>query len=166
MPPNCRGFFLSGAGMIVTIDRDTFTPDTTAGQMSIDGKHFCYTLEDAARAEGVKIAGKTCIPAGQYTATVSMSGRFKREMVMLSNTDKEWIIESGGISFSGIRCHGGNDHEDTHGCVLVARNRISDDKIQGSMEQALTALVKNELAAGGVVLFEINNSQSNEHSGR
>lgn len=85
--------------------------DATIGELalSIDGERFCYTLEDQVRAPGVKIPGKTAIPAGRYRAIVTFSNRFKRELPLLLNVPM----------FDGIRLHGGNVAADTEGCILV-----------------------------------------------
>lgn len=84
----------------------------TIGRLYIDGNYFCDTLEDAARAPGVKIAGKTAIPAGTYKIILNYSHRFKRILPLLL----------GVPMFSGIRIHAGNTAEDTEGCILVGKN--------------------------------------------
>jgi len=93
-----------------------------------DDKPFCYTLEDELRGDDVKVYGETAISAGTYKVVVDMSGRFKRLMPRILNVPM----------FSGIRIHGGNDEEDTLGCILVCFN--SDGKrIWGTAEKELTA---------------------------
>ena len=89
-------------------------PDYTIGRMSIDGKYFCDTLEDTVRAPGVKIPGKTAIPAGKYKIKLTESLRFKKLMPRLENVP----------GFTGVLIHSGNTAEDTEGCILVGRNRV------------------------------------------
>jgi hypothetical protein len=43
--------------------------------------------------------------------------------------------------FEGIRIHGGNDKDDTYGCILVAHNTDGKGKIWGSAERELTNLI-------------------------
>src|SRR5688572_21841057 len=85
----------------------------TIGELSINGTFECWTLEDVVRADGIKIAGETAIPAGTYTIEISQSPRFGRLMPLLVNVN----------GFVGIRIHWGNDPGDTDGCILVGRQR-------------------------------------------
>jgi hypothetical protein len=111
--------------------RYKYTETTTIGKLYIDGVMFGYTLEDAVRPEGVKIYGKTAIPEGTYPVTLSYSPRFKRMLPMINQVP----------DFQGVRFHGGNDHEDTEGCPLVAAHLADEDevdmKIWGSLEEEL-----------------------------
>lgn len=119
--------------------RDTFTSTTTAGKLFLNGDYFCFTLEDAKRGKGVKIDGMTCIPDGTYLVDVTMSNRFQRLMPMIYNQENGYELIKDGISFKGIRLHGGNTHLNSEGCPLIASKRIHDELIQGSMEKELTA---------------------------
>jgi len=101
------------------------------GDLHIDGEFFCHSLEDEIRPDGVKIYGKTAIPAGEYKLILTMSNRFKRLMPLLVDVE----------GFSGVRLHGGNTSEDSHGCPLIAFN-TDYVKIWGSAEKALTKLLK------------------------
>src|SRR5690606_14304558 len=96
--------------------RDTFTANSTTGRLYINGKYFCYTLEDVVRGYGIKVPGKTAIPAGTYQVMLTMSSRFNRLMPMLFTEENGYELKSGGISFKGIRLHGGNTHLNTEGC--------------------------------------------------
>ena len=120
--------------MYIKVVREVYTDTTTTGTMYLNGEFFCYTLEDVVRAKGVKIYGETAIAAGIYKVVVNRSNRFKRDMPLLIDVPM----------FKGIRIHGGNTHKNTHGCILVAKNRISDEMIQGSEEKRLTAYLKKD----------------------
>lgn len=95
--------------MIITVHRFEFGTDYTIGRLSIDGEFQCYTLEDKVRPSGVKIDGKTAIPAGHYKIVRDMSNRFGRVMPHILNVS----------GFEGIRIHSGNTSEDTEGCILL-----------------------------------------------
>lgn len=116
---------------------------------------FSYTLEDEIRMDGVKVPGQTCVEAGDYDMTVTMSTRFKREMVLLTPR----FIPT--VKFSGLRMHGGNTEEDTEGCLLVANNvNAEKTRIYGSMEKGWTSWVKS--IGGGILRIENKQLSSND----
>lgn len=102
--------------MKMVLQRKIATNKSTIGELTIDGRWECYTLEDVVRAPGVKIPGQTAIPAGTYKVVVDKSTRFKRLM--------PHVLDVPG--FDGIRIHSGNKHEDTEGCPLVGRTKGKD----------------------------------------
>lgn len=138
------------------LERDLFTPTETMGKLYIDGKFFCYTLEDKDRnlrsshaladIKARKVAGSTAIPTGKYKVAVTFSNRFQRPMPLLVNVP----------GFEGVRLHGGNTHHNTEGCPLVARHRNINkvhptiqkitNWIYGSMEKELTQLLTGKEA--------------------
>lgn len=97
------------------------------GDFFIDGKFFCYSLEDQIRYSDKKVYGKTAIPDGRYKVILNRSNRFKRIMPLLIDVP----------NFSGVRIHGGNTAENSHGCPLIAFN-TDKVKIWGSAEKVLT----------------------------
>ena len=95
--------------MLITVQRKHFSEVATIGDMLIDGKFLCNTLEDKVRDNGQKIAGKTAIPYGRYEVVTSMSNRFGKLLPLLLEVP----------NFSGVRIHSGNTSNDTEGCILV-----------------------------------------------
>lgn len=100
--------------MILNLYRKIRTDKSTIGELFIDNKFFCYTLEDKERE--VKVYGETAIPKGEYKVVLTMSPRFKRELPLLI----------GVKGFSGVRIHRGNTDAHTLGCVLVGYSKAVD----------------------------------------
>jgi hypothetical protein len=87
----------------------------TVGELTLNGKFFCYTLEDVVRpAKAAKVYGATAIPAGKYNVILSISNRFKKLMPLVQNVK----------GFEGIRIHPGNTAAHTHGCLLVGYDKL------------------------------------------
>ena len=99
--------------MKLTLIRKVFTDVSIIGDLLIGGdipietKRFCYTLEDTI--QGMKIPGVTAIPYGVYEVITNWSTRFQKVMPLL--LDVPW--------FEGIRIHNGNTDKDTIGCILL-----------------------------------------------
>lgn len=117
--------------MKLTVLRTKYGPDYTAGELRIDGVKFCDTLEPQTREAGVKVKGKTSIPAGTYRVVFNLSPRFGRKLPRLVDVP----------NFEGILLHRGNLIKDTAGCILVG-TRASDNTLVGSTakERALCEL--------------------------
>jgi hypothetical protein len=130
--------------------RKNHTLTTATGELYLNGEFFSYTLEDVVRGENIKIDRHTAIPAGRYKVKLSMSYRFKRMMPMVYTEPNGYELKNGGIIFKGIRIHGGNTHENSEGCILVAKNFIDENTIQGSMEKELTKRLE-ELGGEGFI---------------
>ena len=98
--------------MKLELTRVFIAEDYAIGHLSVDGEHFCDTLEDVPR--DIKIPDRTCIPKGSYKVVINYSNRFKKSMPHLLNVP----------GFEGIRIHPGNNADDTSGCILVGENTI------------------------------------------
>ena len=99
--------------MKLRLERSWCGPVCTIGQLTVDGATECFTLEDVVRPDGEKVPGKTAIPQGTYSVTITMSNRFRRELPLVNDVP----------NFSGIRIHPGNTAADTEGCILVGRTK-------------------------------------------
>lgn len=154
----------------ITVFREEFGEDYTAGKLYLRNsfanhngelEFFCYTLEDAARAYGIKVPGKTCVPEGECFVTISKSNRFQRDMLLLYTEFNDYSLQLEGTKFTGIRPHGGNDVYDTEGCPLVAYNRNDSNKsiIWRSAERDLFTVVKSAIDDG----YTVNWSWIHQH---
>jgi hypothetical protein len=106
--------------------------DATPGDLIISRKVYAHTLEDIVQPTGIKIPGKTAIPAGTYSLILTMSKRFGKILPEILEVP----------AFTGIRIHGGNSTADTSGCILCAYNIISRNIIQGSAVDDLVAFLR------------------------
>lgn len=127
--------------------KEPIKTDTSAiSKMYIDGVFTCNVLEDTVRAAGVKLFGKTAIPAGRYQIVITKSERFSR--IRGKTTFLPLLIAVPG--FEGVRIHTGNKPEDTEGCLILGKyspstkNWVSSSNIEFSkvfpkMQAALDA---------------------------
>jgi len=109
--------------MEIKVIRKTFSKESTIGELHINGKFFCYTLEDFDRdsnkdgdlddAGEAKVYGLTAIPRGKYNLVLSFSNRFQKYLPEIPNVK----------GFEGIRIHAGNKAADSHGCILLGTTK-------------------------------------------
>lgn len=115
--------------MELTLRRKFKGPTYTIGDLGIDGKFFCNTIEDTVRELPAtcpdtprgrsctckeKFYARTAIPAGKYRITLEYSPRFKRRMPYLHDVPH----------FLGILIHSGNTETDSAGCIIVGENTV------------------------------------------
>ena len=123
--------------MELTLNRIFLGSSATIGELLVNDKHLCDTLEDRVRPEGEKVYGKTAIPEGTYEVKLTHSPRFKKILPEILNVP----------NFSGIRIHTGNSSKDTEGCILVGtwdgekedwvgNSRIAFDELTSLLEEA------------------------------
>lgn len=110
--------------------KDTYT----IGQLFIDGKYFCDTVEDTDRGldsgmttkeiESLKVNGATAIPYGRYEITLKVqSPKYKdRKQYKPCNGYLPRLKNVKG--YSGVLIHIGNYPKDTEGCLLVGKNKV------------------------------------------
>ena len=95
--------------MELKLNRIFLGSSATIGELLVNDKHLCDTLEDRVRPEGEKVYGKTAIPEGTYEVKLTHSPRFKRILPEILNVP----------NFSGIRIHSLNKAEESEGCIGV-----------------------------------------------
>lgn len=96
--------------------------------LEIDGKHFCYLLEDIQRPPNQKVPKWTSIPRTgmmqHYKLAIRYSPGFKRDMLVIYNPPHKDTIKLNGMEFKYAMFHGGNDHLSTEGCPITAYNLV------------------------------------------
>jgi hypothetical protein len=129
--------------MEIKIKRIELGADFTIGELSIDGKFLCWTMEDKVRepsgsaayqpeldlsswVKSWKVPSATAIPRGRYELDITWSNRFGLLLPILKDVP----------GFSGIRIHPGNSSRDTEGCILLG------------LEKGKGVIFKSRLAQG------------------
>jgi len=116
----------------ITINRIHSYSNSIVGELSVNGKKVCYTLERAWLWNEEYIS---CIPPHTYSATI----RYDKP--------DGWRIELEGVKWEhgvrgGIQIHVGNWPRQTEGCVLVGTDYKSNEvlhseKAYGLLKQAI-----------------------------
>ena len=128
----------------------------TIGNLYVDGRYFCDTLEDVVRdlnddgdlndVGETKVYGETAIPRGVYKVVVNLSSTFKRRLPLLLDVPH----------FTGIRIRRGNSVRDTSGCVLVGENKMRGMVINSAKyELRLTDLLERAQERNEPIEIEI-----------
>lgn len=144
--------------MLLELKRKPTVNATTFGELLVDGKPFCITLEDQIReVPGAPVAtwkvyGQTAIPAGRYRLTQFDSSHFGPRTILVNDVP----------GFTGILIHGGVDKESTLGCIIVGdRCDEATCTISGGVERGvkrrLNDLVHAAIESGDRVWLEVHN---------
>lgn len=140
--------------MIITQIR-AYEPKYTESKLYINGgERFCQVLEDKSQPVGVKIPGETCIPEGTYRVAITRSTRWNKDMLLLY-TEDDFSIDRDGVSYTGVRPHGGNDVDDTDACPLCAYESNYDGVIWHSASDDIFDIVRPVLDRGDDVYWVI-----------
>ena len=119
------------------IIRDTFTENSTIGELFLNGERMCDTLENPYINNERKIS---CIPEGEYKVrlrTAKESGsRDYLHLLVQDVPNRDWIL-----------FHRGNSAKDTSGCILVGLGSQQDYVYNSTL--AMNLLVKEILNLGG-----------------
>lgn len=127
---------------------------SSIGQLDVDGRPQCLTLEDRTRApDAPKVFGETAIPLGRYPVTIERSPRFSE----LAGRDVFLPRLHNVPGYDGVLIHAGNKPEDTEGCILVGRTLGGDDEILESRMAlaALQPLIQAALDRGEAVFLTV-----------
>lgn len=133
--------------MKLYLPRIVFKEDFTTGHLFVNNEWFCYSLEDKVRPKGVKVYGKTAIPADIYEVVVTYSPKFKKMLPLILNVPM----------YTGIRMHGGVSANNSLGCILLGYNLIGDNHL--SLDSASADLTEILLSNKEKHTIEIVNTK-------
>jgi hypothetical protein len=109
--------------MEIYLKRINETKTSTIGDLTFEGLHLCYILEDGYNFP--KIAKVTRIPKGRYKLSLSTWGRHhEKYKKMYPEFHIGMIVVNDVPDFTGILFHGGTVVEDTDGCLLSGKKYL------------------------------------------
>mgnify|MGYP003646407404 FL=1 len=117
--------------------RDTFTENSTLGELFINGERFCDTLENPWVNNKKNVS---CIPRGEYKVRL----RLARES---ATRDYLHLLVEDVENRSYILLHRGNYPKDTSGCILVGLGSEQDVVYNSTL--AMDLVMKEILNLGG-----------------
>ena len=117
--------------------RDTFTEESTIGELFLNGERICDTLENPYLDNQRNIS---CIPEGVYPVRL----RLPRES---ATRDYLHLLVEDVENRSYILFHRGNSAKDTRGCILVGLGTEQD--IVHNSVLAMDLLIKEIIHLGG-----------------
>ena len=117
--------------------RDTFTENSTIGELFLNGERMCDTLENPWKDNQRNIS---CIPEGEYKVRL----RLARES---ATRDYLHLLVQDVPNRDYILFHRGNSAKDTSGCILVGLGSQQD--LVKNSRLAMDLLVKEILNLGG-----------------
>lgn len=133
--------------------------ESTLGILKVNGKFFCYTLEDEYR--DVKVKHETRIPEGKYDITLRNEGGLTRKYAArYPGIHKGMIWVRNVPNFQYIYIHAGNTDDHTSGCLLVGNNINNNTLKDGFVGDSRSAYVKlykeivSAIEAGEDVIIE------------
>jgi len=132
-----RSIPINLASINLLIIRDTFTKESTIGELFLNGERMCDTLELPWKDNQRNIS---CIPEGEYKVRL----RLARES---ATRDYLHLLVEDVPNRDYILFHRGNSAKDTSGCILVGLGS-QQDFVQNS-RLAMDLLVKEIVNLGG-----------------
>lgn len=128
--------------VLLDLKRHPSANGCTLGELSLNGKFFCYTLEHLVRPAGQFVPDHTAVAAGHYPVTIEKSPGLHILTPRLG----------GAVAGRGILMHIGNTVADSKGCILLGFAKLpSNIKVYQSRE-AFEALMGKLLSATTISL--------------
>lgn len=124
--------------MELILERKIKNENSCEGNLYVNGKWFCHTIEDKVRAApgewkaSLKVYAKTAIPYGTYPVLVTWSNRFKRQLTGVFNVP----------DFEGIRIHNGSSENSSAGCIIVSYTANNESDTLVNDKKAMNDLCK------------------------
>lgn len=139
----------------------------TIGDLYIDGRWFCNTLEDTDRGlkqtmclqelKEKKVYGETAIPTGEYTVLMDVvSPKYKSVQWYKSLCGGKMPRLKDVPAYEGVLIHPGNSALDSAGCLLCGKNtRVGQLTESRATFATLYAYLKDAHAKGETITIKI-----------
>ena len=134
--------------------------DSMLGEISVEGKFICYSLEDEPREK--KIAAETAIPARSYRILPRAEGKMHPDYAKRYGAMHVGMAHLQDVpGFKYIYIHTGNTDDHTEGCILVGEGfkQSADGNFtvwnSRVAYKRLYAMIAKAWAAGGEVWITI-----------
>lgn len=120
--------------MELRLKRIACKPTYSIGNLYIDGRYFCDTIEDRDRGlddcmtereiRAIKVPSETAIPTGTYRVVMNVqSPKYApKATYAFCNGYLPRLVNVKG--FDGVLIHIGNTPQDSAGCILVGQNKV------------------------------------------
>ena len=137
----------------IWVFRQVFKKLSTRGQMYLNGIFIGYTLEDEVRGDMYKVKNHTAIASGTYQVVKHESKKFPNS-IRLEDVP----------NFTGIVIHGGNNEEDTSGCILLGAKKDDNEADSSTISdcykilKSLSELIRGDIDDGIPCYITITNS--------
>lgn len=138
--------------------------DYTIGDLYINGKKFCETLEDRDRNLTSKMSVDVILENKAYGMTAIPTGTYRIKMGVVSPKFKSrsWAIRWGGKlprlidvkGFDGVLIHCGNIAADTLGCILIGENKVKGQVINSNatLDRLMPQLIEADYRGEDITL--------------
>ena len=114
----------------------------TIGNLYVDGKFFCNTIEDRDRGlrqdlplsvnQKRKVKNETAIPTGRYRVTLGVKSP-KMSQRPAYDFCQGYVPRLINVpAFDGILIHIGNTERDSAGCIIVGENKVKGEVINST----------------------------------
>lgn len=114
----------------------------TIGNLYVDGKFFCNTIEDRDRGlrqdlplsvnQKRKVKNETAIPTGRYRVTLGVKSP-KMSQRPAYDFCQGYVPRLINVpAFDGILIHIGNTERDSAGCIIVGENKVKGKVINST----------------------------------
>jgi len=146
--------------VLVEILRLSTTNESTIGGLSIDGRFFCWTIEDPWQQK--KVSGKTRIPGGVYDLELRTEGGMNQDYERKFDWHRSGMIWLQRVpDFKWVYIHVGNKASHSAGCILVgeqANNNVIEPGFVGNSAHAYKRFyhkIASQIVASGAVMLSI-----------
>lgn len=130
--------------MELLVKRKSESKEWTQGELFIDGKFECFTLEDQKQVK--KVMHETRIPAGRYRILLRTEGsRHEKYSKKFPRFHKGMLWLQDVKNFQWILIHIGNTDDDSSGCLLVGRKFAEGKLFESTL--AYEAMYKKVITA-------------------